>query len=531
MILMGSKMQSSTPSFVVELRLKPTSQDEKALDKALDAGRLLYNACLGESLRRLELMRQSKAYQKAAKMSKGAERTAAFKDIRTRFGFKDSAIQSFGIETKNACHIGIHLDAHTVQKIATRAFSAVDQYALGNRGRPRFKGKGQFSSVESKTNASGIKYRDGWILWQGLEMESVIDPTDEVIAYGLALPIKYCRLVRRSINARFRYYAQLVVEGIPWLKDKNRSRDEVVGIDVGPSTIAYVGESKAALKQFCSALTDISRQIRLLQRKMDRSKRFTNPDNYNKDGTIRKGKRKWVFSNAYQCLKTQLSELHRKGAALRKSLHGGLANEILRVGRKLRIEKNSYKSFQRNYGKSVLTRAPGMFISELIRKAERAGGEVWHMPAGNLKLSQLCVCGEHKNKPLSKRWHMCHCGVVAQRDLFSAFLARSAERDGDKYIVDTTGGLKRLWVGAEPLIVQAVSRMLHESANGKPLLASFGLSAKEALRQSGSPHNLTLLVGTRGRIAAEAGNAVTACSHRCGESSGKVAVSVGTPWL
>jgi len=120
------------------------------------------------------------------------------------------------------------------------------------------------------------------------------------------------------------------------------------------------------------------------------------------------------------------------------------------------------------------------------------------------------------------------CGS-SERPLLSAFLARSAERDGDKYIVDTTGSLKRLWVGAEPLIVQAVLRMLHESANGKPLLASFGLSVKEALRQSGSPHDLTLLVGTRGRMAAEAGNAVTACSHRCGESSGKVAVAVGPP--
>ncbi|MGO9612162.1 MAG: hypothetical protein ACLPX5_03915 [Dissulfurispiraceae bacterium] len=102
--------------------------------------------------------------------------------------------------------------------------------------------------------------------------------------------------------------------------------------------------------------------------------------------------------------------------------------------------------------------------------------------------------------------------MVAQRDLLSAFLARSAERHGDKYFVDTTGGLKRLWVGAEPLIVQAVSRMLHESAKGNPLLTSFGLSFKGARRQSGSSQDLTLLVGTRGRMAAEAGTTVTACS-------------------
>ncbi len=35
MILMGSMMKSSTPSFVVELRLKPSPQDKKALDKVI----------------------------------------------------------------------------------------------------------------------------------------------------------------------------------------------------------------------------------------------------------------------------------------------------------------------------------------------------------------------------------------------------------------------------------------------------------------------------------------------------------------
>jgi hypothetical protein len=41
--------QDTTPSFVVELRLKASHEDEAAIDKSLDAGRMIYNACLGET--------------------------------------------------------------------------------------------------------------------------------------------------------------------------------------------------------------------------------------------------------------------------------------------------------------------------------------------------------------------------------------------------------------------------------------------------------------------------------------------------
>ena len=51
-------------SFIHELRLKTTPHDLKDLDKRLNAARLLYNACLGEGLKRLRLVRQSKIFQK-----------------------------------------------------------------------------------------------------------------------------------------------------------------------------------------------------------------------------------------------------------------------------------------------------------------------------------------------------------------------------------------------------------------------------------------------------------------------------------
>ena len=52
-----------TLSFVAEFPLQTTAADDKTLDTRLNAARHLYNACLQECLRRLDLMKQSKAWQ------------------------------------------------------------------------------------------------------------------------------------------------------------------------------------------------------------------------------------------------------------------------------------------------------------------------------------------------------------------------------------------------------------------------------------------------------------------------------------
>ncbi|HAA28352.1 MAG TPA: hypothetical protein DCE56_12545, partial [Cyanobacteria bacterium UBA8553] len=106
-----------------------------------------------------------------------------------------------------------------------------------------------------------------------------------------------------------------------------------------------------------------------------------------------------------------------------------LVNDILRTGDIIKLEKLSYKAFQKLFGKSVGKRAPGMFVSHLRSKAERAGGKVVEIPTVLTKLSQTCQCGRVKKKKLSERIHQCACGVVAQRDLYSALLAKHTEPD------------------------------------------------------------------------------------------------------
>jgi hypothetical protein len=55
-----SKTKSATDSFNHELPLVVNPGDKKTLLIRLDCARQLYNACLGEVFRRLNLMRESK---------------------------------------------------------------------------------------------------------------------------------------------------------------------------------------------------------------------------------------------------------------------------------------------------------------------------------------------------------------------------------------------------------------------------------------------------------------------------------------
>jgi transposase len=515
-----SRDKKVSEAFVLELPLKVSAADEAELETRFEAARQVRNACLGEALKRLKRCRESTCWTKARKLSAaGGGKSAVgslYRDAKKLAQFSDYDLQAFAKEVAAPCSIREHLDAHTIQKQATLAFQAVESYAHSKRGRPRFRGKERYRSVEGKSNAAGIRWKDGMVLWKSprgrlLRLHPLFDKEDPhgVERHALSCKVKYTRLVQRRIRGKKRFFVQLIVQGKPL--QKHPAADETIGIDVGPSTLAVVSAQDASLRLFCPQLDRKAKRMRVLQRALDRSRRGVNPENFLPNGTIRPGAHTWTRSKRYLRLQGALGEMQRRLAAQRKQQHGVLANQILAHGKKIRMEKLSYRAFQRDFGRSVAHRAPGLFVSLLRRKAESAGGSIEEFCPYKTALSQTCHCGERKKKDLSERWHSCSCDVRAQRDLYSAFLAQYVENDH----LDRRQAIEA-WPAAEPLLERALSRC-SQQANGRPLPSSFGPSQSQSLSHA------------KDRLcSAEAADVVGSESR---ELRRGVAIAVRTPWL
>jgi len=282
-----------------------------------------------------------------------------------------------------------------------------------------------------------------------------------------------------------------VCEGVPMRKlDPTTGRfqhpwgTEMQSLDIGPSTIARVGETSADLQQFAAEIVRDHQKIRRDQRHLDRQRRANNPDCYDAQGHAIKGKHPTQTSRRQRQTETRLAENSRKEAAHRKTIHGQLANQFIAHGVVYQTEKLSYRAFQKRYGRSIGVRAPKLFLSILTRKAESAGGQVIEFNTYKTALSQTCLCGKKHKKRLSERVHTCDCGVTMQRDLFSAYLARFVE-DNALQVAKASES----WPGAEPLLRMAWQQATqNQPASGQRLPSSFGIYRS----QSGSSEKESL---------------------------------------
>ncbi len=514
--------KSKTPTFLLELPLIVSQAHAKRLRAHFEAARCLYNALLSEAFRRLCHMRSDPAWQAAAAIPRlqKRERQAAFSRLRQDYGFSEYALHAFAKEA-NCTWIADHIDAMTAQTLATRAYHAVNRVCTGKAKKVRFKSKGRgLDSLEGKRNDTGIRFvlqrpeegNEGFLVWGKDRSRAIIDWNDPVVKYGLDHRIKYARLVRRKASSShakgtdcqsYRYYVQLALEGTPYQKPKGRPGPDVVGLDLGPSTLAIVPrEGEARLVPLCEELRPNAPKKRRLERKLDRQRRANNPNNYDEKGRIKKhGKQRlsWKDSHGYLATRRRLAYQERKLAAYRKSLHGRLVNEIVCAGNHIHIEKVSYKAWQKRYGRSVGLRAPGMLIDHLKRTVAKTGGTLSEVPTRTTRLSQYCHgCKSYVKKPLSERWHQCPCGVgPVQRDLYSAFLVAHLNPS------DTIPSIAHEeWEGAELRLRAAVEVLQQRAKEGQVLPRSVGITDAGARLLKSFVSLQQGLVYRRGRLEA-----------------------------
>ena len=461
-----------TPSFVCEVPLRVNRAQERTLLVRLEAARQVYNACLGEARTRVRLVRQSKAFQHA--------RTLPRDDPARKESFARPAPSTPARSTR--C-------TPTPSSSGTPGWESTWTASPSRRwpvapitppigcwwGKPAGSGsRGATNSTRSRVRPTPAAFAGAGTLveWKGLVLPARLDPRDPVQAHGLACPVKHVRLVRRTLGERNRFYAQLVCQGVPFQKPQHQLGSGIVGLDLGPSTIAVVSEQQALLQPFCPEVAPDAKALRRLDRQLDRQRRANNPANYDERGRVKRGKQRWKVSKRQHQTQARRREVYRKLAATRTRSHGQLAHRVLALGNAFQLEQLSYRAWQRTYGRPVQLCAPGMFVERLSRLAVSAGGTIVDINAWRARLSQTCHCGRIKKKARSERWHVCPCGASAQRDLFSAYLARFVHPETSLLDVGQAHGA---WPGWEPTLQAAYEQAIsNQPARGRRLPAAFG---------------------------------------------------------
>jgi len=278
---------------------------------------------------------------------------------------------------------------------------------------------------------------------------------DAWLEQALQARTKFARIVWRMVKGQRRWFVQLAQEGLAALKYQT-VEGAVVGLDVGPSTIAVYSEQGAGLAPLAPEVRQPWAAARRIQRAMDRSRRATHPQCFKPDGTWKRGAKSAVRSAGYEALRQDLAEAERVLGKRRDRSHGRLANGILACGNVLQGEKLSDKAFQKSFGRSTKVRAAGSLMSRLRRKAERVGGELGDLDTWSLKLSQLDhPTGVCTKKPLWQRWHVLGDGSGGvQRDMYSAFLAACVTAGCGKDGIHSSRALAA-WPTAQSLLGRA----------------------------------------------------------------------------
>ncbi len=453
-------------NFIVQFPLRAEKYQEDILNKRFEIGRKIYNSLVTVSQKRYKEMIKTRKYRNLMSMLTGNKKSdkpilKQIDQIRKEYGLTEYSLHADVKEMQK--HFKKNVDSFTAQKIATTLWKSYDKLFYRNGKRVYYKKYGDMNSLEGKSNSTGIRLVDEHLIWNGLNIPVVIDWNNPYEYQAMQSEISYCRIIRKFVRNKYKFYVQVVFKGTPPTKF-NKETGEIkhslgegdVGLDIGTSTIAISSNTDVKLLILADKVQNIEDEKRRLSRKMERSRRAANPENYNEDGTIKKqGSKKviWNKSNHYVKYQNQLKELYRKQADVRKYQHECLANYIVSLGRNIYIEQMNFAGLQKKaaktekndsgkfkrkkrFGKSLANRAPAMLMTIINRKLACYELELIEINTFKAKASQFNhMTGEYHKKSLSQRWNDLN-GIKIQRDLYSAFLIMNISDDLESFDIE-----------------------------------------------------------------------------------------------
>lgn len=446
---MAKKKGEAVMCSVVTVPIIAEKWQEDIIEKRFRIYEKIYNNLLHEKLKDINRMKQHKEYRDAIsfidehyKSHKSdwatAKKDPAYKeamDIKAKY-LKEYNFTEFGLMAQvrrfaepykeNTCAT---MNAMTVASPMSVAFQ---KYFYEEGKKMHFKYMGALNSIKSN-------YKDGMILKQknekgvlkttycpestknlyirfgSLRNGRVIDlklnvpEKDTYMQEMICRPVRTLAIVRKKVKGKYKYYLQITAEGAPALKYNKETGEiqnivnpegERVGMYINTNSLTVYTASKGfTTYQLTTPHIDkIDTEIADLNRYLDVSRRLSNPENFNSDGTIKhgimvEGKRtrlKWTNSNNYKKAVAKKANLQRVAAEQRKIRAGVICNEILSLGHEVYVNDYNFKYAQmkrtdepvkkdgspaskKKGGKAIGDAAPSMLLTMMDNKLKAAG--------------------------------------------------------------------------------------------------------------------------------------------------------------
>ena len=332
----------------VQLLLKTSKYERHEIDRRFHALAHLHNVCVKHARKCMIRLQHDKRYAelrqlynelvKKEKMSKEekSQKKKLAKQLaacRTEQGLSKASLEHYiKVCGKQFSKL---LSSQQVQAEADRVWCGVERCLFGNGKELHFKKLMDFDTIGGKSNKNGARFDlDAmYVNWLGLSLKCYLPKSENSLSYvweSLKGKISYCNIKRLMFSSGWRYYAEIVVSGAA--PTRVSIGTSTMGIDPGVSTIAGVSEDACVLEELAPNAIQYEKKIQKISQRMDRSRRISNPNKYNEDGTINRSNRDpWKYSKNYVKMCRLLKSLYRKKHAYIVDSHRKLCNKLITI--------------------------------------------------------------------------------------------------------------------------------------------------------------------------------------------------------
>lgn len=449
--------------YTVRLKLELSQSEERFMAKCFLFTSIIHNKTVAYAQNRINALFRDADYMAArreygesgfAKKKAGQLSSAQKKRKKQLSELMKNKQMEYGLRQTDLEHYAkiLHgkyakfVSSQQVQAEAKAVYSGVAKVLFADGMHLHFKPVSQFDCIKQKCTTNGVKVID----WNTVKFMNHIYQTT-------GLPdTPYMKAVRAQtvLYADVVYtYLKRIEFSTGFRKFLKCSHSNRTGVDFGVSTIATASHDELNLEELAPESDRYDRAIRHLQKLVECSMRLHNPENYNPNGTVKKGKHSWKLTRKCRKMKRMIRVLYRKQTTYVQSSHQKFINHLIQTTNEFILEpmefaglqkrsKNTERSdkestvrtkdgavkrihkFKRKkrYGRSIQNRSPGIMQAELKRKAEQYDIPYFEINRNAYRASQLHHdTGEYIKPKLSERFKVVD-GHKVQRDLYSAFL-------------------------------------------------------------------------------------------------------------